>query len=334
MGKRNYRQLCLNERIEIYRLYADGKSLRKIAELLGRSPATISRELRRNAKSTKQYNAGYQPARAQELTIRRRKRGCPHKLTRQPELLLHVKNRLVMGWSPEQISARLTLDNHRLRISHEAIYRYIYYRLHVHREKLHRLLSRKKYRRGHNSHRLPRRTIPHRISLHDRPKSIQNRNRFGHWEADLMAFSKPDTSILVTCERKSRRIVLCKQNDKTSQTVIDNIASIMTAQPEGKRLSCTFDNGPEFTKHYMLRQTHGLKTWFCDPRSPWQKGSVENAIGRLRRFLPRKMDTTTLTNQHMKNLENAYNNTPRKCLGFKTPNEVFFNLKSTVALQT
>lgn len=334
MGKKNYRQLFLNERIEIYRLHAEGKSLRIIAKFLGRSPATISRELRRNAKSTKQYSAGYQPTRAQELTTRRRKRGCSHKLARQPELLIHVKNRLAMGWSPEQISARLTLDNHSLRVSHESIYRYIYYRLHVHRDKLHHLLSRKKYRRGHNSHQLPRRTIPHRISLHDRPKSVLNRNRFGHWEADLMAFSKPDTTILVTCERKSRRIILCKQHDKTSQTVIGNIASIMTAQPEGKRLSCTFDNGPEFTKHYMLRQTHGLKTWFCDPRSPWQKGSVENAIGRLRRFLPRKIDTTMLTHQHMENIEDAYNNTPRKCLGFKTPNEVFFSLKSTVALQT
>lgn len=334
MGNKRYRHLSLNERIEIYRLHTNDISVRAIAKVLERSPATISRELRRNAKPTKQYCGGYHPSRAQTLTARRRHRGCRHKLERQPELLMHVKDRLAMGWSPQQIAARLTLEHSTLTISHESIYRYIYYRLRVHREKLHHFLRRKKSRRGHYSHRLPRRTIPHRASIHDRPKSIDNRNRFGHWEADLMAFGNRKTTLLITCERKSRRILVCQQTDKSSQNVIDNIATMMNDVPQSKRQSCTFDNGSEFTRHHLLYQTYGLKTWFCDPRSPWQKGSVENAIGRLRRFLPRQTDIETITQQEIKNIENIYNNTPRKCLGFKTPNEVFFNLKLTVALQT
>jgi len=201
------------------------------------------------------------------------------------------------------------------------------------KDHIYRLLPRHKYRRGY-PHRRPRRTIPYRSSIHERPKSVLNRLRFGHWEADLMAFSKPDITILVVCERRSRHIALCKQDNKTSQTVIGNIGKILDEKPAKKRLSLTFDNGSEFTKHYLLRDTHSVKTWFCDPRSPWQKGSVENAIGRLRRNLPRKTNPEIITNEYLKEIANVYNNTPRKCLGYKTPNEVFYGVTSTVALQT
>jgi IS30 family transposase len=332
MGIR-YRQLSLEERIEIYRLHAAGISLRKIAARIGRSAGTVSRELRRNGKSSKKWQDGYKPVRAQKLCRRRRARGCAHKLERQPELRAFVLERLAMGWSPEQIAGRLAQGHHSFTISHESIYRYIYWRASL-KDRLYHLLPRKKYRRGNYSHRLPRRTIPFRTSIHERPLSVSNRSRFGHWEADLMAFSKPGQAVLVVCERKSRRIILRRQTTRTSRAVIGNIGKILAEIPPGKGLSFTFDNGSEFTSHYRLGETHAVKTWFCDPRSPWQKGSVENAIGRLRRSLPRKTQLHSLTDLQINKIIDAYNNTPRKCLGFKTPDEVFFGLPTTVALQS
>ena len=144
MGKRSYEQLGLTERIEIYRLHADGKSLRFIAGVLGRSVATISRELKRNSKASKKWAGGYDPQRAQELMLRRHARGRAHKMERQPELRGEVLRRLAEGWSPEQIAGRLARGPGSDRISYESIYRYIYWRSWSFHETLHRWLPRQK----------------------------------------------------------------------------------------------------------------------------------------------------------------------------------------------
>ena len=333
MGKKAYGQLSLTERIEIYRLHADGKSCRFIANALGRAASTISRELRRNARATRKWPGGYDPQRAQSLMARRHARGRSYKLERQPELRKLVIDQLAMGRSPEQIAGRLTLDHGRPVISHESIYRYIYWRAGF-KERLYRLLPCRKHRRGNHRDRLPRRSIPARVPIHDRPQTVAARTRFGHWEADLMNFSKPDKAVLVVCERKSRWLFLRELDNKTSDTVIGNLDGMIKTLPQGKCHSITFDNGPEFTKHHILTTMHRIKTWFCDPRSPWQKGSVENAIGRLRRVLPRKTPPERLSSSQISEIVHTYNTTPRKCLGFKTPQEVFFALNPTVALQT
>src|SRR3977135_1810489 len=148
MGKRSYRQLSHAERIEIYRLHADGKSLRFIARALERSVSTISRELKRNSKASKKWPGGYDPQRAQELMLRRHARGQAHKLARQPELRKEVFERLAEGWSPEQIAGRMAQGPARQRISYESIYRYIYWRTWAFKETLHRWLPRQKGRRG------------------------------------------------------------------------------------------------------------------------------------------------------------------------------------------
>jgi IS30 family transposase len=145
MEKRKYEQLSLRERIEIYRLHADGKSLRSIAGVLERSASTVSRELRRNSKASKQWTGGYDPQRAQQLTSRRHARGRAHKLERQPELREKVLQHLAAGWSPEQIAGRMARSPGSGRISHESIYRYIYWRSWSFNETLHRWLPRRKY---------------------------------------------------------------------------------------------------------------------------------------------------------------------------------------------
>jgi IS30 family transposase len=334
MEKRKYEQLGLRERIEIYRLHADGKSLRSIAGVLGRSPATISRELKRNGKASKQWTGGYDPERAQQLMLRRHARGRAHKLERQPELREKVLQPLAAGWSPEQIAGRMAQSPGSDRISYESIYRYIYWRSWSFSETLHRWLPRQKYRRGK---RLPNgrwstASILERVSIHDRPAEVETRARSGDWEADLMSFSKPGQFLLVAQQRRSRRALLVRQTARTAQSVADNLSAMVEAMPPRACQSITFDNGTEFSKHYLLSRRFGIQTWFCDTHSPWQKGGIENAIGRLRRLLPRNTDLDALSAHRLALYLERYNDTPRKCLGFKTPNEVF--LEPTVALQT
>jgi transposase, IS30 family len=333
MGKRSYEQLSLAERIEIYRLHADGKSLRFIAGALERNVATVSRELKRNSKPSKKWTDGYDPQRAQELMQRRHARGRAHKLERLPELRQEVFERLAEGWSPEQIAGRLAQGPVRQRISYESIYRYIYWRTWSFKETLHRLLPRQKGRRGkrQNNGRWSRESILDRVSIHERPPVVAERARSGDWEADLMAFSKPGQFLLVAHERRSRRTLLMRQETRTAQAVADNLTAMVAAMPPHACRSMTFDNGTEFSKHYLLVRRFGITTWFCDTHSPWQKGGIENAIGRLRRHLPRKTDLDALPQHSLAHVLQRHNDTPRKCLAFKTPNEVF--LHHSVALQ-
>ena len=333
MEKGKYEQLGLTERIEIYRLHADGKSLRFIAGVLERSVSTISRELKRNSKASKKWTGGYDPQRAQELMLRRHARGRAHKLERQPDLRQQVLQHLAQGWSPEQIAGRLAQGPASGRISYESIYRYIYWRSWSFKETLYRCLPRKKHCRGRRRRNGPWsiESILDRVSIHDRPSVVEARARWGDWEADLMSFSKPGQFLLVAQERRSRRTLLVRQETRTAQSVADNLSAMVQAMPPHACHSMTFDNGTEFSKHYLLNRRFGIATWFCDTHSPWQKGGIENAIGRLRRQLPRKTDLNALPTHCLANVLQRHNDTPRKCLAFKTPNEVFFDL--SVALQ-
>lgn len=243
-----------------------------------------------------------------------------------------------MGWPPEQIAGRLTLRQGKSVISYESIYRYIYWRVWSFNENLHLLLPRHKRRRGRQRRKESGRwaeRIHRRVSIAKRPASVDTRSSSGHWEADTMAFSKQQQAVLVLFERRSRFTILQPQRDKSSAAAVSIMADVLKTFAPSKRRSVTMDNGPEFTKHYLLSDQLGLKTWFCDPRSPWQKGGVENTIGRLRRFLPRKIDPAKLTCSDFVRLTDQHNATPRKCIGFLTPQEVFLKRKpQRVALQT
>ena len=262
MGKGKYEQLDQAERIEIYRLHADGKSLRFIAGALERSASTISRELQRNSKTSKKWAGGYDPQRAQELMLRRHARGRAHKLERQPDLRKEVLKRLAEGWSPEQIAGRMEQEQAGERISYESIYRYIYWRSLSFKETLHRLLPRQKHRRGRRSknERWSKMAILDRVSIHDRPAVVAERTRSGDWEADLMSFSKPGQFLLVAQERRSRRALLVRQEVKTSQAVADQLSTLVEQMPAQAFRSMTFDNGQEFSKHYLLSRRFGIET--------------------------------------------------------------------------
>ena len=318
MGK-TYNQLSPEERETISYLYREGKTNGQIAAALDRATSTITRELNRNKSKTKGYSAGY----AQQLTASRRWKGS--KLERQSVLRSMVMDKLTMGWSPQQTSHWLTQEQGCKIISYESIYRFIYAQIartkdYRWRNYLHRRKSRRGWygRKGGSSALL----IKHRVSIDKRPQYIEKRASPGHWEADLMLFSKYGQSLLVAHERYSRMLMLFILKNKEATGVVNQLSSLLGCLPKALAKTITFDNGSEFAQHHQLNNL-GIKTYFCDVKSPWQKGGVENAIGRLRAFLPRKTDLAELNHQDIEQVVARYNHTPRKCLGYKTPAQVF-----------
>jgi IS30 family transposase len=330
-----YGQLSLDERIEIYRLRVSGESMQAIACTLGRHVSTISRELARNSQPSRAWAGGYEPVRADQLAERRRRWDGRFKLARQTDLRNCVGKGLAMGHSPEQIAGRLALEHGRVIISHESIYRFIYHRT-AQKDYWHRLLPRHKLRRGRRGRPggSPASFIKQRRSITERPAEVEDRTAPGHWEADFMLFARYGQGLLVLHERQTRFSIVQQPVDRKAVLTAWTIARQLGKLPQAMRKTISFDNGTEFAEHHRLHQTLGVETFFCDPHSPWQKGGVENSIGRLRRTLPRKTDLKLLTPDALKRHAQRLNDTPRKCLDFKTPAEAFSKLKSIVALQT
>jgi IS30 family transposase len=322
--EKNYQHLSLSERIELYRMQKEGLSMRAIATALGRSASTISRELKRNSEPTKAWSGGYEAVRAQAVSQRRRRWDARFKLARDAALRAYVRERLIAGWSPEQIAGQLKADMGHCVISHESIYRFIYYRS-AQKDYWHRLLPRRKSRRGRLGMRggSPVDHIQGRVPIHERPTEVQARTTAGHWEGDLMLFRRYGQAVLVSHERSSRLLLAHRQPNKAADPVARQLLRQFTALPSQLRRSMTFDNGTEFAYHHRLTRKLGMATYFCDPHAPWQKGGIENAIGRMRRRLPRKTDLATISPRQLDRLVAAYNRTPRKCLGVKTPAQVF-----------
>jgi IS30 family transposase len=326
---RRYKQITLSERIELYRMHKANCSVRAIASALGRSPSTISRELNRNSRPTKTWSQGYEPVRAQALKDRRRRWDARFKLARDPRLRAHVRERLEAGWTPEQIAGDLRQQHGRCIISHESIYRFIYHRSEQ-KDYWHRLLPQRRSRRGPLGKRAPSpmEHIQERVPIKQRPAEVASRTKPGHWEGDLMLFARYGQAILVTHERNSRLLLLHRQPNKQAAPVAQSLVQQFRALPRALRRSLTLDNGTEFAHHYRLPRELDMATYFCDPHAPWQKGGIENAIGRMRRRLPRKTDLATLSAHKLDRMVASYNHTPRKCLGFKSPARVFCeNLK-------
>ena len=319
---RNYHQLSLDDRCEIARLSANGSSVRQIAAALDRSPSTISRELNRNRGAQVGYRSGY----AHQRTHARRWKGS--RLEREASLRADVMEGLASGWSPEQIAGRLAIEHGRKMISYESIYRFIYAQLARTKDyRWRRYLPRGKSKRGCRGRKggSSANFIEGRVSVANRPVEASDRKTCGHWEADLMMFAKYGQAILTVHERKSRLLLAIRLTNKAAHGVARHLLSLFSVLPQPLRQTVTFDNGTEFARHRVLHNL-AIKTFFCDPYAPWQKGGIENAIGRMRRFLPRKTDLATLPNRRFRTLIAAYNNTPRKCLDFSTPAETFSKL--------
>jgi IS30 family transposase len=323
---RTYRHLDLDERRTLFRLVEARRPVGEIAARLGRHPSTIHRELGRNRfRDGDRGFCGYFPLNAQDLARRRRQRR--RKLAADEGSRAHVTERLEAGWSPQQIAGRLEREraDGRASVRHETIYR------HVHgpegrEDGLHRHLPEARRRRGSRYGRRPRgASIPRERWIENRPAEVQNRDSFGHREADLPIFRKEVGKANVTSlvERTSRFTFLLANEDKRSAAVIAGIAGALRELPEDACRTITFDRGTEFTGHAALDRELAVASYFCDPHSPWQKGAVENANGRVRRFLPREVEPGALTPTPLRRLADRLNDTPRRCLGYRTPREAF-----------
>ena len=322
---RSYEQLSLEDRCSIARLREGGQSIRQIAAALDRSPSSISRELKRNTGSGPRAGA-YKPSYAQAQTSARRWNGS--RLDRDDALRGRVLALLAQGWSPEQIVGRLRREaGGRTVIGVESIYRFIYAQMKRTNDGAWRhYLPRAKFRRGRRGQRggSPALHIKDRVSIAQRPEAVGDRRQAGHWEADFMLFSRYGQSVLVLHERTSRLTLFLKTDTRRAEPTAERLRNLLEPLPQALRRTLTFDNGTEFAEHHRLnQQPFNLATFFCDPHSPWQKGGVENAIGRFRRFLPRRTNLDDIDPDQLVTATRAYNHTPRLCLDFRTPAEVF-----------
>jgi len=316
---RSYEQLSLEERCSIAELHRAGRSVRQIAAALDRQPSTISRELKRNSGPGPRAGP-YQPAYAQKQTAARRWSGS--RLDRDAGLRHTVLGLLGQGWSPEQVVGRLRRQEGRTVIGCETIYRFIYAQLKRTNDGAWRhYLPKAKCRRGRRRKKIgsPALLIKDRVSVHRRPPEAEDRRQAGHWEADFMLFARYGQSVLVLHERTSRLTALVRTQTRKAQPTAALLGQLLEPLPPQLKLTLTFDNGTEFAEHHRL----AVRTFFCDPHAPWQKGGVENAVGRIRRILPRRTNLDTLTPDALFQAAFAYNHTPRRCLDFRTPAEVF-----------
>ena len=309
----SYVHLSSLEREQIAIFHAAGHSNTEIAKALGRSPATIGRELRRNTLPSGTYS----PQAADGAYLERRQRSAI--LESDDRLRDFVVQRLSEGWSPEQIAGWLangTERNLRTLVT-ETIYAFIY-RTSQKSAGLWRYLLRKRRTRRPMRARTSRDTIKNRRSIHDRPAEIEDRGEAGHWEGDLIICKKA-RPVLVLHERKTRMTIATRLTGKTAAETVSAMTAIFRRVSPGLRSSVTFDNDTTFSRHALLKDLFGMTTWFCDAYASWQKGGVENANGRLRRWLPRALDLDTLSETDLQDIVVTLNTTPRKCLGFITP---------------
>lgn len=320
-----YTQLSITGRRRIERWRHAKAPVDEMAHVLKRCRSTIFRDLKRNYFSDDSMPKcdGYYGAAAHLMQADRRAQD--RKLIKYPDLCKRVIERIKDGWTPEQIGNRMIQERAKLRVCQETIYRYIYSKEGM-RDDLWWYLP------THRVARRPRRTRTRRepkfhrdVSILFRPDDVAHRRQFGHWEGDLMLFKQKlgQTNVTSLVERVSRFTVILKNPNKRTKPVMGKIIKAIKDLPHHARRSITFDRGSEFMDWPHLQAEIGTQTWFCDPSSPWQKETVENTNRRARRWLPRKRNIRKMTDQDIKEISDRLNNTPRKCLGWKTPAGVF-----------
>jgi len=299
------------------------QSIRAIAKIMRRDHLVIVRELKRNSLSGR---VGYRADIAQRIFEQRRHKQRKGKLDKYPELKKYVVDKLKEEWSPDVIAGRMKEDKPRLlagkTISHESIYNYIYNKNGRWEGLYHYLRQGKKKRQKRYSRKTCKLRIFERVSVHLRPRYIDERKRYGDWESDSIIFSKQKTALSVQSERKSKLIRMHKVKNKTAEETANAITKTVESVPKELLLTMTFDNGTENVKHIEIKKEYGVDTYFCDPFASWQKGGVENANKLIRQYLPRKTDLSKLTDRDIYNIQEKLNNRPRRCLNYLSPNEV------------
>ncbi len=322
--------LTLAEREEISRAMAEGHSIRSIASRLGRAASTVSRELSRNGG-----RASYRASDADSAAWARALRPKCCKLARNRALAQIVTDKLRAMWSPEQIAGWLEHAypyDVSLRVSHETIYRtlFIQARGALKKELLQHLRRTRGMRRSrHHTQKTDiHGQISGAVSISERPASVEDRAVPGHWEGDLL-FGSSNSQIATLVERQTRYLMLVKVAAKDTETVVDALIKTTRKLPQELYKSLTWDRGKEMAAHKRFTLATDIQVYFCDPRSPWQRGSNENTNGLLRQYMPKGIDISGYSQAKLNAVARQLNERPRKTLGYQTPAEMFSH---TVAL--
>ena len=316
---RGCRALTLADREEISRGLVEGLSVRAIAARLQRAPSTVSREITRNRGRSK-----YRAALADDRAWAAAKRPKICLLAKNEKLRKVVAEKLQEDWSPEQISGWLaaTRGGTGMRVSHETIYRSLYLQTRgvLHRELVARLRSKRTMRRGKRSSTDGQRRgqIIDAVSIRDRPSEIDARATPGHWEGDLITGAR-NTHIATLVERYSRYLLLVRVNGKDTTNVVGALIEKVKQLPRGLLLSLTWDRGTELAMHKLFSSETGVPVYFCDPKSPWQRGTNENTNGLLRQYFPSGLALSTYSQHDLDVIALRLNSRPRKTLGFLSP---------------
>ncbi len=322
----HYNHLTINERENLLFLTGKGYSLRKIANLMRRSPSTISRELRRNSKKD-----SYSPSMATCLYQKRRKKCHKHYVLDNPDLYNTVKRLfLEEQWSPEEISYRLQLENYPFNISYNTIYRAIYAKKFDEKGLPYgnRGCIRKLRHKGKTRHKKGIQDTREKIrisnELEKRPKSALERKVIGHIEADTVVGKHNGACIVTMVDMTSRFLLGGKATKKDSDSVKAVILNVLNKLPKRKKKTITPDRGKEFACHEEVTKETGIEFYFPPPHSPWDRGTNENTNGLLREYIPKATDIDSLSQKDIAIFFDKLNKRPRKCLGWKTPFEVFY----------
>lgn len=322
--KRSRLSLTLSEREVISRGLARGLSMRTIASQLGRSASTVSREIKRNGGY-----ACYRASDAEEAAWRRALRPKACKLAGRPELVREVSRKLQGKWSPEQIAGWLKRkypDDERYHVSHETIYKSLFIQARgvLKKELLACLRSQRKMRRSRHASQKGKGLgkIVDAVSIRERPASVEDRAVPGHWEGDLLAGSK-NSHIATLVERHSRYVMLAKVSDGHTDTVIRALIKQSRKLPSELYKSLTWDRGSELSDHKNFTLATDIQVYFCDPHSPWQRGSNENTNRLLRQYFPKGTDLSVHSQAKLSAVARQLNERPRKTLGFESPAERF-----------
>lgn len=312
--------LTVAEREEISRSLAAGCSLRSIATQLGRAPSTICREIKKNG-GVKRYRAASADQAAWERA--RRPKFCKMAINKQLNAL--VSDRLAKDWSPQQISGWLAKyygPEPGMQVSHETIYRCLFVQVRgvLKRELISRLRSRRMMRRGKTSSTggQPRGRIIDAISIHERPAHVGDRANPGHWEGDLLSGAK-NTHIATLVERRSRFVALVKLDGKDTDSVVGALIREVSAMPEGSMQTLTWDRGSELAQHKRFTSCTAIQIYFCDPRSPWQRGTNENTNRLLRQYFPDGANLAQFSQDDLNVIAHKLNTRPRKTLAYTAP---------------
>ena len=321
MHKKSYVQLSEAERERIYQLKKREKKNSQIAVILGRDKSTIGRELRRNQHlKLKQYLPDTAERKARKRKARGRKTQYAAK---HPALKKKIVRLLKLGWSPDLIAGRLH-KKRTPRLNQESIYQFIYSRdgrrqnLRQYLRRAHRIRRKKNGRKHRKDIR-----IPNRVDIDTRPKIVEKRTQFGHWEGDNVLYNGHRRALSTAAERKTRKVMIFRPRNLTARAKAAATIRRYRALPPHARRTMTYDNGLEAASHEAVTAAIGMKFYFAKTYASWQRGTNENRNGLVRFYLPRDTDLDTVSNARLKRVEDLINNRPMKCLGYRTPNEAY-----------